>query len=123
LKALYLQHSFSLQKVFRIRQVLAVALLLAFAIGVTPKLYVHELFANHTDYTCVDHYSGKTQFSNYKFNCGFVNMEGVSPFLEAKQTYTVSPDIFLQCYPNIPISDWVQLQPERTQHRGPPALS
>jgi hypothetical protein len=120
---LYLQHRFNLQRVFRIRKILAIALLLAFTIGVTPKVYFHELFSNHTDYSCAKNDAGKTQFNSYKFNCGFVNIEGVSPFLEAKQTDPGSADIFLQCYPDIPINEWVQLRPERTQHRGPPALT
>jgi len=110
-----------LQRIFRIRQVLAVALLLAFVIGATPKLYFHELFANHTDYSCYDHHTGKVQLTTYKFNCGFVNFEGLSPFVEPKESHSVHPGIF-QCYTEVPATDGVQLQPEHTQHRGPPAL-
>ncbi|WP_114792850.1 hypothetical protein U0035_04025 [Niabella yanshanensis] len=112
-----------MQRVFRIKQVLAVALLLAFATGVTPKLYFHELFTNHTDYSCLNHHTGKVQLTTYKFNCGFVNVEVLSPFLEPRESYSVSPDIFLPCYIEIPVTDWVQLQPEHKQHRGPPALT
>lgn len=116
-----MQHSFNLQGVFRIKKFLAVALLLAFTAGVTPKLYFHELFSNHTDYSCLNKHTGEARFTTYKFNCGFVNIEGVSPFLEAKQTDSARSDIFPKSYPDTSIDEWVQLQPERTQHRGPPA--
>lgn len=117
-----MQHSFNLQKVYRIKKILAIALLLAFTIGVTPKLYFHDLFLNHADYSCADNHSGKTQLNTYKFNCGFVNIEGTSPFLEAPQNWPGIPQVFIQCYSDNLTNNWIQVRFNATQHRGPPQI-
>lgn len=119
-----MQHSFILQAVYSIRKFLAVTLLLAFTIGVTPKFYFHELFANHTDYSCINNHSGKTQLTTYQFNCGFVNMEGISPFLEVQQIFSEPvAQAFDKSYPFIHLNNWIELRSNHTQHRGPPVLA
>lgn len=99
---------------------MAATLLLAFTIGVTPKLYFHELFANHTDYSCFDNQPEKVQLATYKFNCGFVNMEGTSPFLEAQQILSAPIQVFDQSYSFIHMNNWIELRSDHTHYRGPP---
>lgn len=65
-----------------IKQVYAALLLLVFTVGITPRLFLHTLFANHKDSRCeaVSHYGNPQHLSKTKLSCDCENIVAESPF-------------------------------------------
>lgn len=54
-------------------------MLLVFTISVTPKIHFHDALAQHQDElfdSCADE-----QLTSQHFNCGFINVVAVTPFI------------------------------------------
>lgn len=96
-------------------------MLLLFTLSITPKLYLHAIFADHTDivYKKSD---GKTQVSKNGFTCDRNNQVATSPFTEhadAPETGVVSVyQSFISHFPSQIIAN-TQFYFEL---RGPPAV-
>ncbi|MCH5597172.1 hypothetical protein [Niabella ginsengisoli] len=101
---------------------MAVILLLVFSVSVTPKIYFHDLASKHTDYSCSGNHSSDVQLTAYKFNCGFVNVIAVSPFLAVKEIDSELSISFAEAYSDTWINNWLAFQSDYSQRRGPPAL-
>ena len=56
-------------------------LLVLFTLSITPKLYLHAIFADHTDIV-LKKTDGKTQVSKNGFTCDRNNQVATSPFIE-----------------------------------------
>ncbi|MEE6186716.1 MULTISPECIES: hypothetical protein [Chitinophagaceae] len=53
-----------------------------FAISVTPRKYLHDLFSHHIDYTYSQYaHTQEKVVVTYKFNCGFNETIALDPFL------------------------------------------
>jgi hypothetical protein len=57
-------------------------MLILFTLSITPKLYLHAVFADHTDLVCKKTDNGKTQVSKNGFACDCNNQVATSPFTE-----------------------------------------
>lgn len=62
-----------------IKRLWCFVVLVVFTIGVIPKIYFHDLLQQHSDHSFTTG-SNETQFNHYKYNCGFVNADIISPF-------------------------------------------
>ncbi len=60
----------------------AVVMLLIFALSITPKRYLHDIFANHTDITGHIAADGKVLISKTGFNCDCNTAVATSPFTD-----------------------------------------
>lgn len=78
---LYLQHSFKyfLQKLFTIQPFVAAVMLVVFAFAITPKRFLHNIAADHTD-TYNKLADGKTEFSKVGIYCQCDDFVAASPF-------------------------------------------
>jgi len=77
-----------------IRPLAAFLLLLIFTLSSTPKRYLHDIFANHTEAVSHQAEQGKLIISEAGFNCDCDNLVGTSPCAEPDEFIT-SP-LFLQ---------------------------
>lgn len=98
-------------------------LVLIFTLSITPKRYLHDIFANHTD--AVSHYAeqGKSIVSKAGSNCDCDNLVGTSPCAEFDEFIT-SP-LQLQ-YPLFLTHYHYSVRPEPAHFfelRGPPVLA
>lgn len=73
-----------LQKQY-IRKILSAIICLVFAFGITPKITLHNLFANHKDTKSIwsDHHS---QLTTSGFHCNIDNLVVEAPFLFENKT-------------------------------------
>jgi hypothetical protein len=60
----------------------AFAMLMLFTLSITPKLYLHAIFADHTDTVFKKQNDGKPQVSKSGFACDCNNQVATSPFTE-----------------------------------------
>jgi hypothetical protein len=63
-------------------QLAAFVMLMLFTLSITPKLYLHAVFADHTDVVYKKANNGETQVSKYGFTCDINNQVATSPFTE-----------------------------------------
>jgi len=96
-------------------------MLLVFSVSITPKIYFHDLFTKHTD-TCIANVPGPVKFTAYKFNCGFVDIIGLTPFLAFETFLSVSLPIFSERYTEELFTNLLRPATDNTQRRGPPVL-
>lgn len=61
---------------------MAWVMLMFFAFSITPKLYLHAIFADHTDVVYQKSADGKTQVAKNGFACDCNNQVATSPFTE-----------------------------------------
>lgn len=72
------------------RSIIAGLLLVLFALGITPKLALHDVLANHKDRTSIiDTHTGD-QLSKTGFNCKCENQVAESPFTTPVETVLAS---------------------------------
>jgi hypothetical protein len=105
-----------------IHRVLAGICLMVFAFGITPKITLHNLVANHKDGTTKKSLSDpfSTQFGKASFNCQCDNMISESPFIsEMSSAYTVLQTSFA-AYKNVFVEKVYSTQQYCSALRGPP---
>jgi hypothetical protein len=100
----------------------AAIMLLVFGLSITPKRYLHDIFANHTDIADHGVNDGKVLISKTGFNCDCNKLVATSPFtgqvdefkLAAFSNYSL---LVPACIPGIysPVHVFIGL-------RGPPSL-
>jgi hypothetical protein len=98
-------------------------LLLIFTLSSTPKRYLHDIFANHTEAVSHQAEQGKLIVSEAGFNCDCDNLVGTSPCDELTEfiTYTLQfqyPLFLTQYYYNVPAE-----QVHFFELRGPPVFA
>lgn len=72
----------SILKIIQIhKRFYAAVLLLIFSLAITPRKYWHDVLSVHTDYCFHTDVDNKVQLTNYKFNCGFVEIAASQNFL------------------------------------------
>jgi hypothetical protein len=95
-------------------------LLVLFALSITPKLYLHAVFADHTDvvYKQTD---GKTQVSKNGFTCDCNNQVATSPFTEHADAFEIGIlSVYQSFIPHFP-SQIIASTQFYFELRGPPA--
>lgn len=96
-------------------------MLLVFALAITPKRFLHNIVANHTD-TYSKLSSGKNELTKTGYNCQIDNLVATSPFTATDEKPEIKlPAVFILpeveiCTPNLfPAHIYFSL-------RGPPAF-
>ena len=79
-----------------IRPILAGSLLALFALGITPKVAIHALVADHTDSHLSLKYGQADQYNYAGFHCATDNLVVEFPFLHYSLTFVLGP---LAVYP------------------------
>jgi hypothetical protein len=105
-----------------IRQIVALAMLMVFTFGITPRLYWHDLFANHTHLAPRIDDDGKANVQKSGFQCDCHSLVATSTFTD--ETDRISIDE-IRCYSPF-ISSFVSFRfsnhLQHTDSRGPPSL-
>jgi hypothetical protein len=105
-----------------IRSLLAYGMLLLFTFSITPRAYLHDLFANHQDITC-SLSDGEDQLSATGFRCDMHDQVAESPFTGVISQLAVEPPML---YPTATtqhlISNLRLKAPVASGLRGPPAF-
>jgi len=97
-------------------------MLIIFTISISPKRYLHDIFANHNDTISLAVNDGKLQLSEAGYNCDCNNLVATSPFMdEAVNIVVICPTIypaFFVAFSNPLHSTSYSF----TELRGPPAV-
>jgi hypothetical protein len=96
-------------------------MLMLFTLSITPKLFLHAVFADHTD-VVYKKTGGETQVSKSGFSCDCNNQVATSPFIEHDDT--PEPGILTVYQLVVPpfSSHLIASTPLYCALRGPPAL-
>ena len=117
-----LQHCYKMRGQITIQRVLAFAMLLIFMFSITPKKYLHDLVADHTDFYGLS-LKGKATLSQSGLNCHAEDLVVSTPFIES----TGCPDFSIK--PLYKDSHATDLLFQYTQSltakdsRGPPGIA
>ena len=95
-------------------------MLLVFAFSITPRLFLHDLFAGHVDNAGVKHSKASYQISASGFNCDKDGVVATSPFVADEHALNFQTLIFLSSFKSgeIPFSSAGKIY---SPLRGPPA--
>jgi hypothetical protein len=100
----------------------AFVMLMLFAFSITPKLYLHAIFADHTDTVFKKPADGKTQVSKSGFSCDWSNQVATSPFIEHDDAFEIGILCVYQSFiPHFP-PQIIASTPFYFELRGPPAF-
>lgn len=109
-----------MKKVTNTKKLIAGLLLVVFTISVVPRKYFHDIIANHEDVAFKNSTSKEKSFTAYKFNCGFVELVAVSPFLASDISVNQNDHFFFGIH-NIEFSTALFKNTfDYFTHRGPP---
>jgi hypothetical protein len=99
-------------------------MLLLFAFSITPRVYLHDLFANHEDLATYSAPDGEDELSVSGFQCNTQNQVAESPFTgHSLQVAIASPVLYPTATTQHLITN-VRLQvPLVASLRGPPAIA
>ncbi len=109
-------------KTLFIKKIVAAAMLIVFAFSITPTIFLHNKFANHTDSVKKKSHSNQDQVGKKLFNCHCDNIVAVSPFTDTDH-FKVLP--VQQIFSNIKADKPVHFsssQPASYSLRGPPLV-
>lgn len=84
-----------------IKRFYASVMLLFFTLSITPKIYLHDLFAGHTDAVIKASNDGKAQVYSKGYNCDCNSLVATSPFTEESDAVS---SILPVAYPSLFIS-------------------
>ncbi|MCY7293485.1 MAG: hypothetical protein LH615_15010 [Ferruginibacter sp.] len=73
-----------------IRPFLALLMLVIFTVNITPKRYLHDVFADHKDSISNVSKDGKVQISQDGYHCDCHHLVATSPFVEQDDVITSS---------------------------------
>lgn len=107
-----------------IRKLIAISLVLIFALSITPTKVLHFFFANHQDE--VARKTGepnKLIISISGYNCQCNNLVVVSPFIPQNQVISFEIPIFLTLQKSAAVADLYFITPFFSELRGPPSLA
>jgi len=105
-----------------IKRIVAAAMLLVFAISITPTIFFHDWLANHTDSARKMFAGGKEQVGKKLYHCKCDTLVAESPFTEPA-TVTLTPVLHFFSLPKFDR----KVSFPASQHifhslRGPPAV-
>ncbi len=102
-----------------LKKVSTALVLVVFLLAVTPKITLHNWFANHTDKTSNGPSSDKTQLSKAGYNCKVDDLVAEGHFIANSETVVINVPVFYSFVsyqlPNCPPG-----QVFHTTLRGPP---
>lgn len=105
-----------------IKRFFAFAMLVLFTFSITPKRYLHDLFAGHTDIVNIENTGDETCIGKSTFNCDCNTLVATSPFIDdADESVIDFPKLyppFFAAYTNPLLGTTYSF----TELRGPPAL-
>lgn len=105
-----------------IRKSLALVMLLIFTFSITPKKYLHDLIADHTDFYSF-HSGDEATYSQKGFNCQCEDLVVSTPFIEASFELSLSTEVYRKEFTSSSYHFYF-LQTNRTKDsRGPPAIA
>lgn len=100
----------------------AFVMLVLFTLSITPKLYLHAVFADHTDIVFKKADNGKTQVGKNGFACDCYNQVATSPFTEHAETPEIGIlSVYQSFTPHFP-SQIIANTQFYFELRGPPAI-
>ena len=104
-------------------RLIAFVMLFLFVLSITPRLYLHDLLADHTDTVYKKTDAGNAQVGKSGFSCDVSNWVATSPFIEQDPL----PDILLfSIYQPLVLhfpSSIIAQKPCLCELRGPPAIA
>jgi hypothetical protein len=102
-----------------LKSVSTLLLLLVFALGITPKKTLHDLFANHKDSTTLVPGGNTKQYTKAGINCNCENLVAESHFVafsnDVRLNSTTVHSFYLDCLPPL-----VNISLFHNYLRGPP---
>ncbi|HEU4470916.1 MAG TPA: hypothetical protein VFR58_07535 [Flavisolibacter sp.] len=105
-----------------IRKSLALAMLLLFTLSVTPRIYLHDLVADHQDYYGYND-PVKPTVSQSGFQCDCQDQVVSTPYLEMPVQQSLTVPLFYTGRPGLYYSFFYSAPTSTTDLRGPPSLS
>lgn len=110
-----------MRKNMHLYRLAAFVMLVLFALSITPKLYLHTVFADHTDIVRKKT-DGKTQVGKNGFTCDCNNQVATSPFTEHVDTIEMGIlPVYPSFIPHVP-SQIIASTLFYLELRGPPAV-
>ena len=104
-----------------IRKIISLFLLFAFLLSISPKQYLHTVFAQHTDVT-TNLTKTEVQFNANAYNCDCNQVVCTSPYIPAEnQSLSATAGTFAS-YDDLLIVPGLSQTATQLQLRGPPAL-
>jgi hypothetical protein len=104
-----------------IRKVVALVLLLLFAFSITPRNYLHDIFANHKDVTYGASAYDDITVQKSGIDCGFHNLVAESPFADLSQKTDVAGPVRPAGCCNTHYLSFIQTIVSAVDNKGPPA--
>ncbi|MBC8033130.1 MAG: hypothetical protein H7Y03_03230 [Chitinophagaceae bacterium] len=95
-------------------------MLLIFALAVTPKRYLHDVFANHTHHFSTASQDGTEQVNPSLATCDCDHLVALSPFIGEETLFTVLPTLKYSIGASALSSPLFSSSPAFFQLRGPP---
>jgi hypothetical protein len=106
-----------------LKRFLSGALLVLFALSITPKKVLHDWIVNHTDGVTHTVKSDVAQLTKDGFNCNCQNLVAESPFTADYQSVDIKPGQSFVEHPAIHLHQVYTSSYFFFQHRGPPSFS
>ncbi|MCD2422316.1 hypothetical protein LQ567_06045 [Niabella pedocola] len=106
----------------KIQRFLGWMLLVIFTISITPKIYLHDAFSHHQDQQFSRTGNQEQTIRTFEYSCGFINIEGTTPFLEATVPVLAIAPVPENGYPVEPTAGICYRFSAQTTLRGPPAI-
>jgi hypothetical protein len=97
-------------------------MLLIFGLSITPKLVLHQLFANHKD-TPARSITAKAQLTTSGFHCDIDNLVVEGPFLTESITLIFNIQVLFATYQNRPAHNFASIANLVSSLRGPPSIA
>ncbi|MCF3108609.1 hypothetical protein LL912_07450 [Niabella sp. CC-SYL272] len=112
----------ALKKRNKIQRFLGWVLLVIFMISITPKIYLHDAFTHHKDQLFSGAGKQEKSIRSFEYSCGFINIEGTTPFLEAALFIRSIVSVPANMYPAEPTAGLCYRFAAQATLRGPPAI-
>lgn len=100
-------------------------MLLIFSLSITPKLFLHNIFANHKDtlYYLTGNDPKNFQLNKVGINCQCINLVAEAPFINYDDPIQIiAPDFFSEKKPGFCLS-FYDARHFFSAFRGPPSLT
>ncbi|MEP7256795.1 MAG: hypothetical protein ABI687_00350 [Flavitalea sp.] len=109
---------------FIIKKLFGSLLLAVFAFGMTPKIFLHDLFAEHTDFSLsLNKYPHTNQVDKAGFRCNCDHLVVESPFTDQADRVELSIPVFFSDLQEHFFYDYHFTSPFFYSLRGPPSVS
>jgi hypothetical protein len=103
-----------------LKRFLSGALLVLFALSITPKKVLHDWIVNHNDGIAASAKADTDQLHKAGFNCNVQNLVAESPFMAAQQSIAFMPLPVHSLQPAAALPEIFTTHCFFFEHRGPP---